>query len=285
MTFLPGFLARLSLRAAYQLEQAASATAKIDVVARGKVFWRSEEPVGVRCVENQLPLEMLLAGKHKRDWFVMGVKQQEKCVVADWFTFKTKNIDCIATEKHADTANEWRSPFFVAHLAAARIEPHHIANLGAAYPAALKKFRPAKDGMRVAKRKQLSRKLQKPILLFAARPIEPADLVILAISIVVAVLRSSPLISATQHRNPLGKKKCGQKIPALPLAQRVDLRIFRWTFGPAIPRQIVIVAIFVAVTVRLIVLFVVADQVVQRETIVRRDEINTGVRSSAIVLV
>ena len=76
MTFLPGFLACLSLRSAYELEQAASATAKIDVVAGGKVFWRSEETVRVHCVENQLPLEMLLAGEHKRDWFVMGINQQ-----------------------------------------------------------------------------------------------------------------------------------------------------------------------------------------------------------------
>ncbi len=153
MTFLPGFLAGLSLRPAYELEQAASATAKIDVVAGGEFSWLSEETVRVHCVENQLPLEMLLTGQHKRDRFVMGINQQQKCVVADWFAFETENIDRIATEQHADTTNERRRPFFVAHLAAAGIEPHHIANLGTAYPPALKKFRTAKDRMRIAKSK------------------------------------------------------------------------------------------------------------------------------------
>jgi hypothetical protein len=83
----------------------------------------------------------------------------------------------------------------------------------------------------------------------------------------------------------LGQKKRGQKIPPLPFAQGVNLRVFGRAFRAAIPRKIVVVAVFVGVAVRLVVLVVVADQVVQRETIVRGDEINAGVRASAIVLV
>src|SRR5437868_15193493 len=84
--------------------------------------------------------------------------------------------------------------------------------------------------MCITKSDQLSRELQKLILLFVARPIEPTDLVVLAIRIVIAVLRSSPLVSATEHRDALGKKKRGQKIPPLPFAQCVDLWIFCQTF-------------------------------------------------------
>src|SRR4026208_1645087 len=108
---------------------------------------------------------MLLARQHEGDRFVMRIKQQQKCVVADWFTFKTEDIDRIATQQHADTANEWRSPFFLAHLAAAGIEPHHVPNLGTAYPSTLKKFRPSKYWMLIAKSNQLSRELQKLNLL------------------------------------------------------------------------------------------------------------------------
>ena len=139
--------------------------------------------------------------------------------------------------------------------------------------------------MRIAESNQLSRELKKLILLFIARPVEPTNLIVLAISVVVAVLWPSPLVSATEHWHALRKKKCGQKIPPLSLAQRVDLRILSWALRAAIPREIIIIAVFVAVVVRLVVLVVVADQVVQRETIVRGDKIDAGVRASPIMLV
>src|SRR6266545_3136745 len=151
-TFLPGFLTGLSLRAADELEQTTSASAKIDVVARPEFFWPSEETVWVHCVENQLPLEMLLTGQDKGDRFVMRIDQQQKCVITNCLALKIRNIAGIATKQHANTANEWRRPFFVGHFAHAGIEPHHVAILGAAYPPTLKKFRPAKHRMRIAKR-------------------------------------------------------------------------------------------------------------------------------------
>ena len=166
----------------------------------------------------------------------MSIEEQQKCVIPDWFTFKTKNIDSIATQEHADTANKRRRPLFLAHLAPTGIEPHHIPDLRTSYPATLKKFRAAKYGMRVAKPNQLSCELQKLIVLFIARPIEPTDLVVLAISVVVSVLCPVQLVSTTEHRHALGKKKCGQEIPALPFAQGIDLRIFGSAFGATIPR-------------------------------------------------
>ena len=47
--------------------------------------------------------------------------------------------------------------------------------------------------------------------------------------------------------------------------------------------MIIIVAIVVAVAVRLIVLFVIADQVVESETIVRGNEINAVIWTSPVV--
>src|SRR5437899_4036371 len=63
--FFPGFLSGLGLRAAYQLEQTNRAPTKIDIVARGKFFWLSQKTVRVHGIENELPLEILLAGQHK----------------------------------------------------------------------------------------------------------------------------------------------------------------------------------------------------------------------------
>src|SRR5207244_11388151 len=144
----------------------------------------------------------------------------------------------------------------------------HIPNLRPAYPAALKKFWTAKYRMRFAKPDQLSREIQKLLVLFVMPPIEPADLVVLTISVVIALLRSSPLVATQKHRHALRKKKCGQKIPPLPFAQRVNLGVVGWTFDAAIPGKIVVVAVIVPVAIQFILLFVVADQLVQRETVV-----------------
>src|SRR5437867_412994 len=139
--------------------------------------------------------------------------------------------------------------------------------------------------MRFAKPDQLSREIQKLLVLFVVPPIEPADLVVLTISVVVAVLRSSPLVATQKHRHALRKKKCGQEIPTLPFAQSVDLRVVGWPFDAAVPGKIIIVAVVVAVAVRRIVLLVAADEVVQGETIVRGHEIYAGVRASPIVFI
>src|SRR5215472_13203195 len=97
------------------------------------------------------------------------------------------------------------------------------------------------------------------VLLVVTLPVEPADLVVLAIGIVVAVLRPAPLIAAAEHRHALRKKEGSQEIPTLPVTQRVDLRIIRRSFDTAIPRVIVVVAVAVVIVVQLVVFFVVAD--------------------------
>jgi len=108
---------------------------------------------------------------------------------------------------------------------------------------------------------QFSRELKKLILLFVTLPVKPTDLVVLTISIVVAVLCPTPLIPAAEHRHTLGKKECREKIAALPIAQHVNLPVVGRTFGAAIPRLIIVVAVAVLVAVQFVVFFVVADQI------------------------
>src|SRR2546429_6599034 len=60
---------------------------------------------------------------------------------------KKKNIHCVARQQHAKIANERRCPFFLAHLAAAVIEPHHIAAFSTSNPQALEELRTAYDIM------------------------------------------------------------------------------------------------------------------------------------------
>ena len=128
--FLPGFLARLRLCAAYQLKQTAGAPSEIDIIARCEFSWLRQKSVWVCCVENQLPLEILLAGQHKGYGFVMSIDQQQKRVVTDRLAFKSDYIARIAAQQHAEAPNKRRCPFFLAHQVTAGIEPHHVPNLG-----------------------------------------------------------------------------------------------------------------------------------------------------------
>ena len=78
--------------------------------------------------------------------------------------------------------------------------------------------------------------LEQPFLLLVTfLPIQPTDLVVLTIGIVVAVLRPAEFISSAKHRHTLGDKQGGKKIASLSLAQGIDLGIIGWTFDPVIP--------------------------------------------------
>ena len=83
----------------------------------------------------------------------------------------------------------------------------------------------------------------------------------------------------------MGKKQCRQKIAALPVAQRVDLRVVCRTFGAAIPRLIIVVAVPIPVGVQLVMFFVVADQIGQCESIMGCNEVDARVRPPAVMFI
>ena len=176
-------------------------------------------------------------------------------------------------------------PFFLAHFVTTRIEPHHIPDFRTSNPPALEKFRTAKDRVISPELNQFLGESKQLILLFIAHPIKPTDLIVLAISVIVSVLCSAPFVAAAEHRHALRKKQRRQKIPTLTFAQRVDLRVVSRTFDAAIPRLVIVVTVAVVVAVRSVVLLVVADQVGQRETIVRGNKIYARVRTSPAVLI
>src|SRR2546423_13863533 len=121
------------------------------------------------------------------------------------------------------------------------------------------------------------------MLLFVALPIQPTDLIVLTIGVVISLLGATELIAAQKHRHALGQKEHRQKIALLPPAQTVDVRIVGRTLDAAIPGTVVIVSVAIFVAVRFVVLVVVTDKVVEGEAVVRSDEIDAGVGLAAVV--
>jgi hypothetical protein len=116
-------------------------------------------------------------------------------------------------------------------------------------------------------------------------PVEPGNLVVLAVAVVVPALASSDLVAAEQHRHALGEEQRGEEVPLLSGAELPDLGIVARTLRAAVPRAVVVRAVAILLEVRFVVLLVVRDQVVEREPVVRRDEVDAGRRPTAACFV
>ena len=78
-----------------------------------------------------------------------------------------------------------------------------------------KNFGRRKTGCSRAEADQFPREIKERFLFVVEVPIEPTDLVILAISVVVPLLRAGPFVASGQHRDALGKEEGGEEISPL----------------------------------------------------------------------
>ena len=114
-------------------------------------------------------------------------------------------------------------------------------------------------------------------------PVSPADLVILAVRIVVAALCPAELVACDQHGHPLREQEGRQHVALLPFAQGLDRRVVSLSLDATIPAEVRAVTVAVVFAVREIVLLLVADEVVQRVAVVSRHEIDAGPGSASVV--
>src|SRR6266567_8882745 len=106
-------------------------------------------------------------------------------------------------------------PVLVGHHLSARFEPTNIHSAANRTP--LEPATPAKHGVLASQPDQPARGLQQlPVDLI---PIDPRQLVVLAESIVVALLRPAELVAHEQHRHALREEECGQTVALLLRAQ------------------------------------------------------------------
>src|SRR6202022_1154027 len=143
------------------------------------------------------------------------------------------------------------------HLGARGVDPGHIfyAELlvidSGQEPAA------AQDRVFVAQRRQLLHKADQRPALFLYVPIGPADRVVLAIGVVVALLGAGEFVAGEHHRRALRQQQRREEIAPLAVAQSADLFVVGRTLGAAIPRTVVGMAVLVVFAVRFVVLVVV----------------------------
>src|SRR5436305_13928580 len=76
----------------------------------------------------------------------------------------------------------------------------------------------AKQGMVSPELNQALEKSEKVGIPSQQRPVEPTDLIVLAVSVVVSPLRAAHFIAAQHHRNAVGQKEDGGEVSDLPSA-------------------------------------------------------------------
>ena len=115
-------------------------------------------------------------------------------------------------------------------------------------------------------------------------PADPADLVVLAIGVVVAVLRVADLVAGQDQRQALRQQQAGELVLAKLAAQRHDRGIVGRAFMAAIVAVVVVGAVAIVLAVGLIVLLVVAEEIGQRETVMDGDVVDAGARLAPVMV-
>jgi len=113
-------------------------------------------------------------------------------------------------------------------------------------------------------------------------PIDPADLVVLTIGVVVALLRPADLVAGAQHGNALREEQDREQVSLLPLAERANRRVVARALDAAIPAPVGVATVTIVLAIGLVVFALVADQIVQGEAVVRRHEVDARHRTSIL---
>ena len=136
-----------------------------------------------------------------------------------------------------------------------------------------------------AKGNQQTGETQHIFVLVSKFPVNPANLIVLAIGIIIAFLGSVELISTQNHRHSLTQEQSCHVIFHMLKALEIDHLIVAGTFMTKIHRIIVILSVAVVLAVILIMLLIVGDQVIQGKTIMGSDKVDTMVWTTTGVLI
>src|SRR5262245_44668678 len=178
-----------------------------------------------------------------------------------------------------------RLPGLGGHLLARGVEPVDFLRLVAVQRLAMEKPPAMERRLLVVDRDEPAYERQQLLLVLIQFPIEPRDLVVLAVSVVVAALAVADFVARQEHRNSLRDNQRREKGPLLVLTQGANFRIIGRTLGAAVPTVVIVRAVAILLSIGFIVLLIVRDKIGERETVVTRNEVHAGVRSTAVPLV
>ena len=136
---------------------------------------------------------------------------------------------------------------------------------------------PADGGMLQAKADHITEKIKQLPVLFQKPPVQPGNLVVLTVGVVVSILGIAEFISGQEHgRAPAAQKHC-TGVADQAHAQGKHGFLVRLSFCPAVPAPVVVRAVRIVPAVGLVVLFIIGIQIVQGKAVVAGEEIHAGI--------
>src|SRR5260370_181847 len=155
-------------------------------------------------------------------------------------------------------------PFLARRFLAQRSDPGNVFDPSLGKYLTAQKSWTGKDAVTAAEMYQIA---DEPSQFLVRRPdvlpVEPGNLVVLTIGIVVAALCPPDLIACQQHRHAERQKKGGQQVALLAVAQGDDLRISGRPLPTVIAAIVGISPVAVGLAISLVVLLAVANKIRQ----------------------
>ena len=211
------------------------------------------------------------------DDLVARIEQHDEVLVDDRLAAVVPLPDAASVEEHPHGAAESGLPVLRLHERAVRLQPRDVGNAlagGHAHRPAVEEAPAPEGGVVAAQPGQGGGELHQRLIHVV--PVDPGDLVVLRVSVVVALLRAAQLVAVQQHRHALAEQQRRDEVALLSRAQRVHHRIVGRALDAEVHRSVVVGAVLAVLAVGLVVLVVVADQIAQREAVVRGHEVDRG---------
>src|SRR5262249_54136726 len=117
---------------------------------------------------------------------------------------------------------------------------------------------PTKHRMLAADREYVAREGEQLARPGVERPVHPADVVVLAVRVVVALLRATELVAVAHHGDALRESEGGEEVARGPVAQGEHVRSLGLARDTPVVAPVGVAAVVVVLAVGLVVLLLVA---------------------------
>ena len=100
-----------------------------------------------------------------------------------------------------------------------------------------------------------------------AVPVHPAEIAVLAVTIVVPHLTAAEFVAGQQHGRSVRQEERGEQVAFLSLSGEVDTLVLGRSFHAVIEAAIVAVTVLIVLLIGIIMLVVIGNEIVQREAV------------------
>ena len=129
------------------------------------------------------------------------------------------------------------------------------------------------------------KKFKQILILIQKTPVQPGNLIILTISIVIAKLGIAKFVTRQKHRRSPAAHQYGTGIADHPESQIQHFRIIGLSFRPAVPASVIIGSIGIIPSIGFVMFCIIRIQIIQGKSIMTGQKIDTGIVSCVMSII